>query len=231
MTTKTKVEKTKVLYDDVCNWILRGQYLRGSRLPTEAELSLRYDLSRSSIRQVIARLKMEGLVTSRQGAGLFVIGRPTTALDAPNFVNNVSDLTALFDFRLLIETESAALAASKHSQGDIEHIEEKSRVLSNVFRNGGQGTQEDFDFHLQIAKTSGNKFLLSSVLALQTGVVFTAKWGQQTPDASKIMHSQQVKQEHADIVEAISSRDDAKARAAMGHHIEASRSRILYGQP
>lgn len=172
MTTKTKVEKTKDLHEDMRSWILRGQYLRGSRLPTEAELSSRYELSRSAVREVVAQLKAEGLVASRQGSGLFVVARPTTALDAPNFVNNFSDMIALFDFRMLIETESAALAASKRSESDIERIEAKSRNLQEVFRNGGQGTQEDFDFHLQIAKTSGNKFLLSSILALQTGVIF-----------------------------------------------------------
>lgn len=231
MTTKTKVEKTKDLHEDMRSWILRGQYLRGSRLPTEAELSSRYELSRSAVREVVAQLKAEGLVASRQGSGLFVVARPTTALDAPNFVNNFSDMIALFDFRMLIETESAALAASKRSESDIERIEAKSRNLQEVFRNGGQGTQEDFDFHLQIAKTSGNKFLLSSILALQTGVIFSAKLGQKTSDLPRFLQSKQVTQEHAAIIEAIRSADGTQARAAMQAHIEASLSRILHGQP
>lgn len=231
MTTKTKVEKTKDLYEDMRNWILRGQYLRGARLPTEAELASRYELSRSATRQVIAQLKTEGLVASRQGSGLFVVARPTTALDAPNFVNNFSDLIALFDFRLLIETESAALAASKRNDSDIERIEEKSRILRRVNQNGSQGTQEDFDFHVQIAKTSGNKFLLSSVLALQTGVIFSVKLGQKTSDLPRILQSKQVTEEHNDIIEAIRQADEAKARAAMQRHIESSLSRILHGQP
>lgn len=231
MTTKTKVEKTKDLYEDMRNWILRGQYLRGARLPTEAELASRYELSRSATRQVIAQLKDEGLVASRQGSGLFVVARPTTALDAPNFVNNLSDLIALFDFRLLIETESAALAALKRSDNDIERIEEKSRILRKINRNGGQGTQEDFDFHVQIAKTSGNKFLLSSVLALQTGVIFSVKLGHKTSDLPRILQSKQVTEEHSDIIEAIRQADETKARAAMQRHINSSLSRILHGQP
>lgn len=231
MTTKTKVEKTKDLYEDMRNWVLRGQYLRGSRLPTEAELASRYELSRSATRQVIAQLKADGLVASRQGSGLFVVARPTTALDAPNFVNNLSDLIALFDFRLLIETESAALAALKRSDNDIERIEEKSRILRKINQNGGQGTQEDFDFHVQIAKTSGNKFLLSSVLALQTGVIFSVKLGHKTSDLPRILQSKQVAEEHNDIMEAIRQAEETKARAAMQRHIDASLSRILHGQP
>ncbi|MGY0553936.1 FadR/GntR family transcriptional regulator [Vreelandella sp. 2A-K22] len=231
MTTKTKVEKTKDLYEDMRNWILRGQYLRGARLPTEAELASRYELSRSATRQVIAQLKDEGLVASRQGSGLFVVARPTTALDAPNFVNNLSDLIALFDFRLLIETESAALAAVKRNDNDIERIKEKSRILRKINRNGGQGTQEDFDFHVQIAKTSGNKFLLSSVLALQTGVIFSVKLGHKTSDLPRILQSKQVTEEHNEIIEAIRQADETKARAAMQCHIKSSLSRILHGQP
>lgn len=231
MTTKTNVAKTKDLYEDMRNWILRGQYLRGARLPTEAELASRYELSRSATRQVIAQLKDEGLVVSRQGSGLFVVARPTTALDAPNFVNNFSDLIALFDFRRLIETESAALAASKRSDNDMQRLEEKSRILRKVHRNGGQGTQEDFDFHVQIAKIAGNKFLLSSVLALQTGVVYSVKLGQKTSDLPRILQSKQVTDEHNDVIEAIREADEVKARSAMQRHIESSLSRILYGHP
>lgn len=231
VTTKTKVEKTKELHEDMRSWILRGQYLRGSRLPTEAELANRYELSRSAVRDVVAQLKAEGLVASRQGSGLFVIARPSTALDAPNFVNNFNDLIALFDFRMLIETESAVLAAKKRNESDIERIEDKHHALQDVFRNGGQGTQEDFDFHLQIARTSGNKFLLSSILALQTGVIFSAKLGKKTSDLPRFLQSRQVSQEHAAIIDAIRAADDTQARAAMQHHIEASLSRILHGQP
>ncbi|WP_193092662.1 FadR/GntR family transcriptional regulator [Halomonas colorata] len=140
-------------------------------------------------------------------------------------------MIALFDFRMLIETESAALAASKRSESDIERIEAKSRNLQEVFRNGGQGTQEDFDFHLQIAKTSGNKFLLSSILALQTGVIFSAKLGQKTSDLPRFLQSKQVTQEHAAIIEAIRAADETQARTSMQRHIEASLSRILHGQP
>ncbi|WNL38256.1 FCD domain-containing protein [Halomonas sp. PAMB 3264] len=226
MTTKTKVEKTKALYDDMHHWILRGQYLRGAKLPTEAELSQRYTLSRSAVREVTARLKAEGLIVSRQGAGLFVATRPTTALDAPSFIDSRQDLDALFDFRLLIETESAALAARRQTPGDIERIEQKAQALCALFRKEQQGTQEDFDFHLQIAKTSGNKFLLSSLLALQTGVIFGARFNQPKSERDRLLHSRQVAQEHAAIVTALHHRDEVSAREAMKRHIEASRLRI-----
>lgn len=226
---KTKEDKTKDLYNDMSNWILRGQYLRGSRLPTEAELSERYELSRSAVRDVIARLKEEGLVVSRQGSGLFVVARPVTALDAPNLVNNLNDIGALFDFRLLIETESAGLAAQRGSEADLQGIEVQHRILKRSFQRGEQATQEDFDFHVQIAKASGNKFLLSAVLSLQTGLIFSVKLGQKASDLPRALHAQQVAQEHEAIANAIAARDETAARRAMRQHIETSLSRILNG--
>ncbi|WP_301283018.1 MULTISPECIES: FadR/GntR family transcriptional regulator [unclassified Halomonas] len=232
MTTKTKVDKTKVerikaLYDDMHHAILRGQYLRGAKLPTEAALSMRYGLGRSAVREVTARLKEEGLVVARQGAGLFVAARPATALDAPSFIDSRDDLDALFDFRLLIETESAALAATRQRPGDIDRIEAKAMALRRLFRNGKQGTQEDFDFHLEIAKTAGNKFLLSSLLTLQTGVIFGARFSQPKSERDLILHAQQVTQEHDEIVVALRARSDTRARAAMRRHVHASLGRIM----
>ncbi|MFG6666078.1 FadR/GntR family transcriptional regulator [Halomonas sp. HNIBRBA4712] len=226
MTTKTKVERAGELYDDMHHWIVRGQYLRGAKLPTEAELSKRYELSRSAVRGVTARLKAEGLIVSRQGAGLFVATRPATELDAPNFVSDQSDLAALFDFRLLIETESAALAATRSRAEDMARIEGKARALRRLFRHGKQGTQEDFDFHLEIAKSAGNKFLLSSLLTLQTGVIFSARFSQKKTQSDLILHAQQVNQEHDAIVDAIRAGEPTTAREAMTRHIKASLSRI-----
>ncbi|MFI0472513.1 FadR/GntR family transcriptional regulator [Halomonas sp. HMF6819] len=226
MTTKTKVEKVAALYDDMHHWIVRGQYLRGAKLPTEAELSRRYELSRSAVRSATARLKAEGLIVSRQGAGLFVAARPVTELDAPNFVNDQNDLAALFDFRLLIETESAALAATHQSVEGVTRIEEKAWALRRMFRHGKQGSQEDFDFHLQIAKIAGNKFLLSSLLTLQTGVIFGARFHQKKSESDLILHVQQVAQEHDAIVDAIRTGEPLIARETMAHHIRASFERI-----
>jgi GntR family transcriptional regulator len=52
--------------------IVGGSSRPGERLPSEPELSERFGLSRSSVRQALARLERRGLITRRKGHGTFV---------------------------------------------------------------------------------------------------------------------------------------------------------------
>lgn len=53
-------------------WITSGRLRDGDRLPPERELAVRLEVSRSSVREAIGALKLEGLVETRPGSGSFV---------------------------------------------------------------------------------------------------------------------------------------------------------------
>ncbi len=53
-----------------------GHYQADDRLPTEALLSQRFGVNRHTVRRAIAKLREDGLVYSRRGAGVFVLPRP-----------------------------------------------------------------------------------------------------------------------------------------------------------
>ena len=52
--------------------IIGGALSPGSRLPGEHELAARFDVSRGTIRQALARLEADGLIEKHPGAGSFV---------------------------------------------------------------------------------------------------------------------------------------------------------------
>jgi GntR family transcriptional regulator len=52
--------------------IVRHRWQPGERLPSEAELCSHFGLSRTTVRQALARLEQEGMVTRRKGFGTFV---------------------------------------------------------------------------------------------------------------------------------------------------------------
>jgi GntR family transcriptional regulator len=52
--------------------IRAGRYQPGDQLPSERELSEQFRVSTGSARQAIVQLRAEGLITSRQGSGVFV---------------------------------------------------------------------------------------------------------------------------------------------------------------
>lgn len=60
------------LASDVIERIAREEISPGERLPTEAEIATQYGVSRTVVREAISRLRADGVVTARPGAGTFV---------------------------------------------------------------------------------------------------------------------------------------------------------------
>lgn len=57
--------------------IAAGTYAQGTKLPTEAQLALRFGVNRHTVRRALGALAEVGLVQPRRGAGVFVTSVPT----------------------------------------------------------------------------------------------------------------------------------------------------------
>src|SRR3954471_1126560 len=60
------------VYGELAQRIANGDYAPDQKLPGEHELSDMFDVSRPVLREALGRLREDGLITSRQGAGSFV---------------------------------------------------------------------------------------------------------------------------------------------------------------
>ena len=60
------------IYDRLYSDIMNGVYENGSKLPGEAALAEKYDVSRNTVRQALTVLVEDGLVEKIQGKGTFV---------------------------------------------------------------------------------------------------------------------------------------------------------------
>ena len=79
--------------DSLQSEIAQGLYPPGAKLPTEAELALRFGVNRHTVRHALGVLAETGLVYARRGSGVFVASRPT---DYPlgrrvRFTQNIRD--------------------------------------------------------------------------------------------------------------------------------------------
>ncbi|MGC0316234.1 GntR family transcriptional regulator [Kitasatospora acidiphila] len=68
--------RPKALYQQVAHEmrrsVARGRWKPGEKIPTEDQLTVMYGVSRATIRQAVAELRNEGLVSVEQGRGTFV---------------------------------------------------------------------------------------------------------------------------------------------------------------
>lgn len=65
-------KKSTIVAESLRSAILAGRYRDGELLPGEQDLAQRYDVSRGTIRKVLAQLAEESLINTRTGVGSFV---------------------------------------------------------------------------------------------------------------------------------------------------------------
>src|SRR5579864_1542854 len=89
--------------------IVSGKFSPGSRLPTEQEMIAATGVSRTVVREAVAALRAEGLVTTRQGAGAFVAADATRQPFrlARHGLSSIAEVLNVMELRVSVETEAA----------------------------------------------------------------------------------------------------------------------------
>ncbi len=222
---------TDQISEAITSRIAKGRLTAGSRLPTEQDLSAEFGVSRTVVREAISRLKSEGLVMTRQGAGAFVaenqLGIPFRI--EPDSVDSFASTIEILELRLAVESEAAALAAERASRGQLQAMRSALEAVRAAFERGDDGVDEDLAFHRAIAQAANNSRYVDLAGFLERYVRHQIQvTGGKIARASRITQTQR---EHEKIYQAIAARDADAARAAAREHfrkgivrIEASRS-------
>ncbi|MGB6104031.1 MAG: FadR/GntR family transcriptional regulator [Pusillimonas sp.] len=198
-----------------------------ARLPSEIDMTQRFGVSRTVIREAISRLKSEGLVATRQGSGTRVL-EPSAATPFRLNIDLHDSLQAVLrviELRRGIEGEMAALAAERRTEAQCARIRKAFNNIRKAERAGRDGVDEDLAFHTAISQASGNP-LFASLLSFLSQYVRSAIHVTRNNEARRDDFSRQVHAEHAAIMDAISHQDAAAARAAALNHIEHAAIRL-----
>lgn len=145
------------VYEYLSQNIQSGQWKPGDKLPSEADLCGLMNVSRITVRSALGRLSALGLVYSQQGKGTFVSVPPPPKEDSlPLFYN--MDRLSLFEFRKIIEGESAALAAMRATAEDVAAMRDAIMNMESG-KTVKEIAEQDMRFHELIAKASGNEIV------------------------------------------------------------------------
>ncbi|MCG5235323.1 FadR/GntR family transcriptional regulator [Xanthobacter oligotrophicus] len=217
------------IYDEILHLIINLQIPEGGRLPTEAQLCKLYSVSRTVVREALSRLKIDGIVASRQGQGSVVLRRPNAGVFAFPFVSSIADMQRFFEFRQLIEGEVAALAASRRTHEELVRIRAAFDAVSRALSQNEPGIEEDLAFHFAIADAAHNKFLSSPLLSARDNFVQCIQFARALSTKPNEKIGQRLEVEHRLILEAIEAADEDGARAAMIAHLTNTRDRVFLG--
>ena len=215
------------VYRELLALIIQGDLQEGDRLSTEQTLAEQFKTSRPTVREALSRLRADGIITSRQGAGTFVTRRPDP--DLPRFMplESLSDIRRCIEFRIVIEAGAASLAANMADETDLAQIQQELVRLQTAVASDILGVQEDFDFHMAIARASKNHFFVSVIASIQQQVLFGMNLLRNFSLSTNPERRLRVQAEHVAVVQAIQRRDSAAAEAAMRLHLENTRSRMF----
>ena len=219
---------TQQVVAHLSNLIGTGALTVGAKLPPESEIVRQQGVSRTVVREAISQLQAAGLVTTRHGIGTFVldsVARQDFGIRA-GAVTTLRDVLAMLELRISLETEAGALAAIRHTD---EHLAEMRTALDSFrerLRNGGETITPDFQFHIGIAKATGNHYFSDILNHLGSSVIPRSRFPTNERGPHEVEYLVRISNEHEDTYNAIARRDSEAARAALRNHLGNSRERM-----
>ncbi|NDW33419.1 FadR/GntR family transcriptional regulator [Salipiger sp. PrR007] len=219
------------IYESIYRKISLGEWPNGTKLPAEAQLAAEFGVSRLVLREALTRLRIDGLVESRQGAGTRVIASPSRAVLPLVEKDGLAELVSLYEMRVGVEGEVAYLAAKRATPRRIAAIEAAHQKMRKALTQpGAEVVEEDIAFHLAVARATENSYYLgvveSAVGGIRTGISIARSLEHRTNEE----RVENTVTEHGQLLDVIRSGDADRARQMMRDHIENARARLFLGR-
>lgn len=217
------------VYRAILTGIAEGVYAPNDRLPSEHDLAGQFGVSRPVVRSALDRLRREGTIVSRRGAGSFVRAGEAKQMLGFAPVESIADIQRCYEFRLTIEPDAALHAASRRDGSALKTIEAALDLLASATRQEQHREDADFAFHHAIAEASNNHYYAASLQALRSHIAVGMKiHGLSLLGPNSGLRG--VLEEHEGIFRAIRDGEADTARNCMAAHIRTSRDRLFEGR-
>ncbi|TMM56740.1 FadR family transcriptional regulator [Maribacter algarum] len=192
----------------------------GDKLPSERQLSERFGVSRTNVREAIQKLEFYGILKSKPQSGTFVADIGQVAMNG--MMEDIlrleePDFKSLVETRILLELKTVRLAAQRRTEEDLKQMKMALEAYSQKVNNGEDAVQEDLLFHLAIAKASGNSTMNTFMLIITPEIITNFEKYHVCDKGMAFMGIQ----EHQDIYDAIEAQDPQLAKKKMKVHFKA----------
>ena len=203
--------------------IVLGDLNTDEPFPKEADLETEFGVSRSVVREAVKTLAAKGLLESRTRTGIRILPPMRwNLLDAEVLSWRYSAMpplqffTELFEVRLMIEPEAAALAAIRATPSDLAEIEQAFAAMTEASQASEPGIEADLRFHRGILSAGRNALLLQMGNLIGVGLLISHRFSRESFVIFLPMHKT--------VMDAIRDGDAARAREAMVHLLTSTRN-------
>lgn len=154
--------------------ITSGEINPGDKLPPERKLAEYFGVGRAHVRDAIKKLEFYGILKTLPQSGTVVSGIGIVALEG--LITDViqleeHDFRSLVETRVLLEKQTARLAAEKRTNDDIVQLTNALKAHEHKVKQGLPAVEEDLLFHIKIAESGKNNVLKSLMMIITPDIV------------------------------------------------------------
>jgi len=188
--------------------------ITGQRLPTERDLAQQLGVSRASVAQAIVALEVQGILSVRQGDGIYLVRQADPAASLRELIKRRQRLPEILEAREAIEVKITFLAAQRRTDEDLAAIDAALDKMAADVAAGGHGFDGDMTFHAAVTCAARNPVLTGLMDLLAESIEETRRESLAQPGRPlKSLAS------HRNIAKAIRDGDPASAARAASAHI------------
>jgi len=189
----------------------------GEKIPPERELSEMLGVSRPSLREALKSMQMMNIIDIRHGAGTYVKRlEPESVVEHLNICLALDNTlySEIYETRLVLECDSARMAASNITDDQLEEIENNIKRAEAEIKDPLSFLELDYELHRLISEASANRIM--SVFIQSINKMNLALRNRTNKD----LHTRQKSLgDHLLILEALKERNPEKSAKAMGNHL------------
>ena len=208
--------------DSLMEYILNEPVAIGEKLPNEFELAEKFGVGRSTIREAVKSLVSKGVLEVRRGSGTYVVSTSSLEEDPlglGRFEDKYHLALELFEVRLMLEPEIAALASEYASEEEKAQLESLCDQVERQYTAGINHIKKDIEFHTCIAKCSRNRVVETLIPLINSSVSSFATLTRR--------QMKETIETHRAVTNAILKGDSVGARCAMIMHLTYNRQKLL----
>ena len=209
--------ENKCRSDQVAKRIIKmiesGELKQGDKLPSEPEFARQLGISRGILREGLAQLKAQGVISRKPKDGTYI---QQTQTDDATMEGNVlqaiesASYRSVLEVRDAIEQKAVSLAIQRAADEELEELRE---IVSGTSQ-APLAEDPDFYFHYRLVELSGNSIFMSIVTTYFEDIRKI-----RAGNLNDTRRFSQMQLEHTAIVDAMCRRDSAAAAAAVQNHM------------